>query len=63
MTGNRVQHLREAVLLTPDELGEVVGESGPSIEQYEAGDAIPPRVAEKLAATFAVSVAFLRGED
>ncbi len=61
--GNRVEHLREATKLTHEELGEVVGESGSAIERYEAGETIPPDVAEKLAATFAVSLPFLRGEE
>ena len=63
MTSNRVQHLREAAKLTRDELGEIIGESGSAIERYEAGETIPPSVAEKLAATFGVSLSFLRGEE
>lgn len=63
MIGNRVQELREATRLTTDELGEVVGESSVVIERYEAGEAIPPDVAKKLAATFAVSLPWLRGEE
>jgi transcriptional regulator with XRE-family HTH domain len=60
---NRIEQLREATKLTHDELGEVVGDSGSAIERYEAGEAIPPDVAQKLAAAFGVSLPFLRGEE
>ena len=61
--GNRVKQFREATKLTHEELGEIVGESAAAIERYEAGEAIPPDVAEKLAAAFGVSLPYLRGEE
>lgn len=63
MASNRIKQFREATKLTRDELGEIIGESGSAIEQYEAGGEIPPDVEKKLAATFAVSLPHLRGED
>lgn len=63
MAANRVEHLREAAKLTRDELGEIIGESGAAIERYEAGETIPPGVEKELAATFGVSLPFLRGEE
>ena len=63
MAETRVRQLREAVKLSRGELADVIGEDESVIERYEAGEPIPQRVAEKLAAMFAVSVAHLRGED
>ena len=63
MAGTRLQEFREAARLSRGELAEVIGEEESAIERYEAGEPIPPAVAEKLAGMFAVSVPFLRGED
>ncbi len=62
MATNRMRHLREAAKLSTAELGEVIGEDEAAIRRYEAGEPLPPQVADKLAGMFAVSVAFVRGE-
>jgi transcriptional regulator with XRE-family HTH domain len=63
MAGTRVQQLREAAQLSRAELGDVIGEEESAIERYEAGEPLPPGVAHKLAAMFAVSVPYLTGEE
>ena len=63
MAGTRLQEFREAAKLSRGELAEVIGEDESAIERYEAGEPIPPGVAQKVAAMFAVPVAFLQGED
>ena len=63
MAGTRLQEFREAAQLSRAELAEVIGEEESAIERYEAGEPIPSGVAEKVAAMFAVPVAFLRRED
>lgn len=62
--GEKVKHLRKAMHLSQDELGEMVGITRKSIRQYEMGETLPKsdKRYEDLATALGVPTDFLKNE-
>ncbi len=62
--GDRIQQARKEKGLSREDLGQLIGTSGPIVGRYERGDMMPSiEIATKIAEALEVSLDFLAGKS